>query len=66
MSVDCLLDANVLVYAAAGRDGDESKRNRALQLIAERNFETSAQVVQEFYVTVTGKIERIATNVGVP
>ncbi len=57
MSVDCFLDTNVLVYAAAGRDGEETKRNRALQLIEGRNFGTSAQVMQEFYVTVTSKIE---------
>ncbi len=57
MSVDCFLDTNVLVYAAAGRDGEEVKRNRALQLIAGQNFGTSAQVMQEFYVTVTSKVE---------
>ena len=57
MSVDCFLDTNVLVYAAAGRDGEEDKRNRALQLIAGQNFGTSAQVMQEFYVTVTSKVE---------
>ncbi len=55
MSVDCFLDTNVLVYAAGGRDGEESKRNRALQLIADQRFGTSAQVMQEFYVTVTSK-----------
>ena len=56
MNVDCFLDTNVLVYAAAGRDGEETKRNRALQLIEGRSFGTSAQVMQEFYVTVTSKI----------
>jgi predicted nucleic acid-binding protein len=56
MSVDCFLDTNVLVYAAAGRGGEEAKRRRALDLIEKENFGLSAQVLQEFYVAVTRKI----------
>ena len=57
MSVDCLLDTNVLVYAVAGRDAEETKRGRAVELIESEDFGLSAQVLQEFYVTVVRKIE---------
>lgn len=57
MSVKCFLDTNVLVYAAAGRGPEEEKRQRALQLIRTTDFGLSAQVLQEFYVTVVQKIE---------
>jgi len=56
MIVDSFLDTNVFVYAAAGRGLDESKRKRALALIESENFGLSAQVLQEFYVTVVRKI----------
>jgi predicted nucleic acid-binding protein len=55
MIVECVLDANVIVYAAAGRGSDEWKRQRALELLEETDFATSAQVLQEFYVVVTRK-----------
>lgn len=57
MKVDCFLDTNILVYAAAKQVGDDHKRKRALQLIETENFGISAQVLQEFYVTVTRKLE---------
>lgn len=57
MSVDAFLDTNVLVYAAAGRDQEAAKRARALDLIDEIDFGLSAQVLQEFYVTVVRKVE---------
>ncbi|MFV2066883.1 MAG: PIN domain-containing protein [Pirellulales bacterium] len=56
MSVDCLLDTNVLVYAAAGRGAEEAKRKRAIELIKNEAIGLSAQVLQEFYVTVVCKI----------
>ena len=56
MSVDCFLDTNVLVYAIAGGGEEEPKRECALELIEQENFGLSAQVLQEFYVTVTRKI----------
>jgi predicted nucleic acid-binding protein len=55
MRVEAFLDTSVLVYAAAGRDGEEGKRRRALELIESGEFGISAQVMQEFYVTVTRK-----------
>lgn len=57
MTVECFLDTNILVYAAAGRGREETKRKRALELIDEEDFGLSAQVLQEFYVTVVRKVE---------
>jgi len=48
MRVDCLLDTNVLVYAAAGRGPAEAKRKRAVELIANEDFGLSAQVLQGY------------------
>lgn len=56
MTVDCFLDTNVIVYAAAGTGADQPKREAALQLLESERFGLSAQVLQEFYVTVTHKI----------
>jgi predicted nucleic acid-binding protein len=58
MSVDAFFDTNVLVYAAVGTGRDDPKRRRALELIDRTNFGTSAQVIQEFYVTVIRKAAR--------
>lgn len=57
MKVDAFLDTNVLVYAAAGREGEEAKRERALELIEGEDFGLSAQVLQEFFVNVVRKID---------
>ena len=57
MNVDTFLDTNVLVYAVAGRGQEAAKRARALELIEEIDFGLSAQVLQEFYVTVIRKVE---------
>lgn len=57
MSVEAFLDTNILVYAAAGGEGEDVKRRQALRLIADYNFGLSAQVLQEFYVTVVRKID---------
>jgi predicted nucleic acid-binding protein len=57
MSVECFLDTNVIVYAATGRGVEDAKRERALDLIETREFGLSAQVLQEFYVTVVRKVE---------
>lgn len=51
MSVEVFLDTNILVYAASRGTQDEQKRRRALELIKSENFGTSAQVLQEFFVT---------------
>lgn len=57
MRADSFVDTNVLVYAAAGRDTEETKREKALKLIEGEDIGISAQVLQEFYVVVTRKIE---------
>lgn len=56
MNADCFLDTNVLVYAVTSDPELADKRYRALALIESRDFAVSAQVLQEFYVTVTRKL----------
>ncbi len=56
MSVECFLDTNVLVYAVSRAPDDAAKQARALELIQRTDFGLSAQVLQEFYVTVTCKM----------
>lgn len=58
MSAEVFFDTNVLVYAAMGAGKDEPKKKRALALIETADFGTSAQVLQEFFVTVTRKAAR--------
>lgn len=58
MTASVFFDTNVLVYAAVGTGRDERKRKRALELIESAEFGTSAQVLQEFYVTVVKKAAR--------
>ena len=58
MSARVFFDTNVLVYAAVGTGKDERKRKRALELIQAEDFGTSAQVLQEFFVTVVKKASR--------
>ena len=58
MTAKVFLDTNVLVYAAIGAGKDEPKRKRALELIESEDFGTSAQVLQEFFVTVVRKASR--------
>jgi len=56
MSVECFLDTNVLVYAVSSAKDDAAKRRKALDLDQRTEFELSAQVLQEFHVTVTRRI----------
>lgn len=58
MTAKVFFDTNVLVYAAMGSGEDANKRKRALELIATEEFGTSAQVLQEFYVTAVRKSAR--------
>ena len=55
MTARVFFDTNVLVYAALGSGPDEGKRERALELVESEEFGTSAQVLQEFFVTVAKK-----------
>ena len=59
MNADCFIDTNVFVYAASSR-GDESwKRTCAFEILDTAEFATSAQVLQEFFVTVTRKMKQL-------
>jgi predicted nucleic acid-binding protein len=58
MTARVFFDTNVLVYAAIGTGKDERKQKRALELIESEDFGTSAQVLQEFFVTVAKKASR--------
>jgi predicted nucleic acid-binding protein len=58
MIVRAFLDTNVLVYAAVGAGQHAPKRRRALELVESIDFGTSAQVLQEFFVTVVKKASR--------
>lgn len=58
MNASVFFDTNVLVYAAIGTGKDEAKRRRALELVESEDFGTSAQVLQEFFVTVVKKAAR--------
>jgi predicted nucleic acid-binding protein len=58
MTVRAFFDTNVLVYAAVGAGKDEPKRKRAMELVESMDFGTSAQVLQEFFVTVVKKASR--------
>jgi predicted nucleic acid-binding protein len=53
MTVESFVDTNVLVYAAAPKPGEESKRKVAAEVLRSQTFAISAQVLQEFYTTVT-------------
>jgi predicted nucleic acid-binding protein len=58
MTVDCFLDTNILVYASSSSEADAPKSAKALGLVQQADFGLSAQVLQEFYVTVTRKIRK--------
>ena len=58
MTVDCLLDTNVLVYAAMGRYSAPAKHKRARAIMAETDFAVSGQILQEFFVTITRKSDK--------
>ena len=47
------VDTNILLYAVSSLNEDASKRRRALELLAERDFSISVQVLQEFYYQAT-------------
>lgn len=55
MSVDVLLDTNILVYAASTAHEEAAKASVAEKLLASERVGLSGQVIQEFFVTVTQK-----------
>jgi predicted nucleic acid-binding protein len=58
MSAEVFFDTNILVYAACGAGIESGKREHALRLIETVSFAISAQVLQEFFVTVVKKGSR--------
>jgi predicted nucleic acid-binding protein len=56
MPVEALIDTNVLVYSVSSHPSEKEKRDRARALVKAVDFGTSAQILGEFYVTVTQKI----------
>jgi predicted nucleic acid-binding protein len=57
MIAEVFLDTNVVAYAASQLPADREKRNVALKLITSQKLGLSAQVLQEFFVTVTRKMK---------
>src|SRR5436305_1159741 len=53
MNAEVVLDTNVLVYAISTAVGEAAKAEVAGRLLAAGNAGISAQILQEFFVTVT-------------
>lgn len=53
--IDCFLDTNVLIYAAAGRLHEPRKHVIARNLVLDGGFGVSAQTLSEFYNAVGRK-----------
>ena len=58
MSVDAMVDTNVLVYAASHAEVDAGKTPVAADLLDRLRIGISAQVLQEFIVVTTRKVRR--------
>lgn len=52
MPIECFLDTNVLVYAAAAKKDEERKAAIAQEIVATKLFGVSAQTLAEFYNAV--------------
>ncbi len=52
MPIECFLDTNILVYAAATKKDDPHKAGIAHQIVATKLFGVSAQTLAEFYNAV--------------
>lgn len=57
MIAEVFLDTNVIAYAASRLPDDARKRKIALSLLKKERLGLSAQILQEFYVTVTRKFQ---------
>jgi predicted nucleic acid-binding protein len=55
MKIDCFLDTNVLIYAATAKEADPYKHGVARDLIDQKVFGISCQILTEFYVNVAHK-----------
>lgn len=48
MNADFFLDTNILLYACSGAAEDAAKKEKACELVLEKDFALSSQVLQEF------------------
>lgn len=55
MIASALIDTNVLIYAAAGKQDFPTKYEKAWDLLSAGEFGLSAQVLAEFYVSIARK-----------
>ena len=55
--IECFLDTNILLYAASRNPADQAKKKIAIELMAEKQFGLSAQVLAEFYTVATKKAD---------
>ena len=55
---DVFLDTNVLLYAVSSAPAEAAECAAARRILQEENWAISVQVLQEFYVNVTGKLQR--------
>ena len=53
MTPECLIDTNVLLYAALGSEDNPVKWSAAREIVETKNYSTSAQVLAEFYTNAT-------------
>jgi predicted nucleic acid-binding protein len=53
MTVRFVVDTNVLLYAVSGAAREQKKRALARDLLAQADWGTTTQVLQEFYVNAT-------------
>lgn len=58
MPVEAFIDTNILVYSVSSHRSEKEKSDQARALLSAVDFGTSAQVLGEFYVTVTQKIAK--------
>ena len=56
MPVEAFIDTNIFVYSVSSHPSERTKRDKARALLRSVDFGTSAQVLAEFYITVTRKI----------
>lgn len=53
--IECFLDTNILIYAAAGKKNEPEKHEISRRIVIESNFCLSGQILAEFYVNVVKK-----------
>jgi predicted nucleic acid-binding protein len=58
MTAQCFLDTGVLVHAVSSAPMEAGRKRQALALLQRTDFGLSAEVLQEFFVTVTQRIRR--------